>query len=186
MILLASAGLVGKSLYLLLRVSIGINPDHLVTTDIWLPLNTYKTDAQTIAVTRQIQRAIEVLPGVRSVGLEDGGLPVGDSNRGTAWLRLLGRSSHGEHEEAAERDIGSTYFQTLGAKLIEGRYFNDAEDSSKPRVAIVNQSFVRRYFPTEDPLGKQLADLRPLATTLRSWEWLRTFAKAHWTSPSRR
>jgi predicted permease len=62
--------------------------------------------------------------------------------------------------------VSTTYFQTLGAKLIEGRYFNDSEDGSKPRVAIVNQSFVRHYFPNEDAVGKQLADLHPKPTPM--------------------
>jgi len=84
-----------------------------------------------------------------------------EGNGNTTWFRVLGRPWHGEHEEAPQRDIGTTYFQTLGAKLIAGRYFDDAEDSSKPLVVIVNQSFVRKYFPSEGPLSKQLAGVRP-------------------------
>jgi predicted permease len=161
MVLLAGGGLLGKSLYMLLRVAVGINPDHLLTLDVALPETTYKTDPPTIAVTRDIMRNIQTLPGVQSVGLASLGLPL-EGNGNTTWFRVVGRPVHGEeHEEAPERDIGTTYFQTLGAKLIAGRYFDDAEDSSKPHVAIVNQSFVRKYFPGENPLGKQLADLHP-------------------------
>jgi predicted permease len=87
-------------------------------------------------------------------------------NGNTTWFRILGRPWHGEHEEAPERDVSTTYFQTLGAKLVDGRYFKDAEDTSKPRVAIVNQSFVRHYFPHEKPVGKLLADLHPKPTTI--------------------
>ena len=159
-ILLAGAGLLGKSLYLLLGVSIGINPDRLLTMDVATPAATYKTDAQTIAVKKQIASRIETLPGVQSVGFVGDGLPLG-GNGNTTWFRVLGRPWHGEHEEAPERDVSTAYFQTLGAKLIAGRYFNDAEDGSKPRVAIVNQSFVRHYFPNENPLGPRLGDLQP-------------------------
>jgi predicted permease len=165
LVLLAGAGLLGKSLYLLLHVSIGVNADHLLTMDVAAPDQTYKTDAQTIAVSREIVRAIGTLPGVQSVGFAGLGLPV-SGNGNTTWFRVMGRPWHGEHEEAPERDVSTTYFQTLGAKLIEGRYFNDSEDGSKPRVAIVNQSFVRHYFPNEDAVGKQLADLHPKPTPM--------------------
>ncbi len=159
MVLLAGAGLLGKSLYLLLRVSIGVNAEHLLTMDVALP-GTYKTDPQMLAVSREVVNRVESLPGVQSVGFAGLGIPM-SGNGNTTWFRVLGRPWHGEHQESPERDISTTYFQTLGAKLIAGRYFNEAEDSAKPHVAIVNQAFVRHYFPNEDPLGKQLGNLKP-------------------------
>jgi macrolide transport system ATP-binding/permease protein len=165
MVLLAGAGLLGKSLYLLLRVSIGVNAEHLLTMDVAIPASTYKTDPQTLAVSREIVNRVETLPGVQSVGFASLGIPM-SGNGNTTWFRVLGRPWHGEHQESPERDISTTYFQTLGAKLIAGRYFNDAEDSSKPHVAIVNQSFVRHHFPNEDALGKQLGNLNAKPTPM--------------------
>ena len=159
-VLLAGAGLLGKSLYRLLNVSLGVIPDHLLTLNVAMPPATYKTDAQTIAAVRQIASRIETLPGVQSVGFVGDGLPL-DGNGNTTWFRVMGRPWHGEHEESPQRDVSTTYFQTLGAKLIAGRYFNDTEDRSKPRVAVVNQSFVRHFFPNENPLGPRLGDLQP-------------------------
>ena len=72
---------------------------------------------------------------------------------------MLGRPWHGEHNDVPERDVSAGYFTTLGAKLIRGRYFNEGEDASKPRVAIVNQAMAKRYFPGEDPIGKQISGL---------------------------
>jgi len=144
---------------MLLRVSIGVNPEHLLAMDVQLP-GTYKTDEQRIAATREVTRAIQALPGVQSVGFAGLGIPM-DGNGNTTWFRVLGRPWHGEHDESPERDVGTTYFQTLQAKLVAGRYFMDVEDATKPRVAIVNQAFVRHYFPNENALGKQLGDLQP-------------------------
>jgi hypothetical protein len=183
-VLLAGAGLLGKSLYLLLGVSIGINPDRLLTMDVATPAATYKTDAQTIAVAKRIASRIETLPGVQSVGFVGDGLPLG-GNGNTTRFRVLGRPWHGEHEESPERDVSMTYFQTLGAKLIAGRYFNDAEDGSKPRVAIVNQSFAT-IFPTKIPLARGSATFNQNPTPSRSLALWRTFAKGHWTLPFRR
>jgi predicted permease len=55
--------------------------------------------------------------------------------------------------------VSSDYFATLGTKLIRGRYFTEGEDASKPSVAIINQAFVRQYFPGEDAVGKQITYL---------------------------
>jgi predicted permease len=157
MVLLVGAGLLGRSLYRLLHVDIGLRPDRLITMFVAAPDSSYGKDVQAIALERQVVSRIESLPGVKSVGISSD-LPVngwGD----TTWLRVLGRPWHGEHNEMPERDVSSGYFTTLGATLLRGRYFNEAEDASKPHVAIINQAFVRQYFPGEDPLGKQLSFL---------------------------
>ena len=158
MVLLAGAGLLGKSLYRLLHVDLGLQPDHLVTTEVAAPRSRYAKDAQAIALARQIVSRIESMPGVRSAGIATNGIPVG-GNGNTTWFRVLGRPWHGEHNEAPERDVSTAYFTTLEAKLLRGRYFNEEEDGSKPRVAIVNQAFARQYFPGEDPIGKQISGL---------------------------
>jgi macrolide transport system ATP-binding/permease protein len=84
-------------------------------------------------------------------------LPV-SFNGNTDWIRFVGRPYNGEHNEVNQRDVSSKYFRTIGAKLLRGRYFSDAEDASKPRVAVINQALARKYFPGEDPIGKQFGD----------------------------
>ena len=158
MVLLVGAGLLGKSLYRLLHVNLGLQPDHLITVDVAAPRSRYAKDPQAIALARQIVNQIESVPGVRSAGLAANGAPV-SGNGNTTWFRVLGRPWHGEHNESPERDVTAGYFTTLGARLLRGRYFNEAEDGSKPRVAIINQAFARKYFPGEDALGKQLSNL---------------------------
>jgi predicted permease len=155
--LLVGAGLLGKSLYRLLHVDIGFQPDHLATLEVAAP-RSYAKEDQAIALERRIVSGIASLPGVKSVGISSNGLPV-SGNGNTTWFRVLGRPWHGEHNEAPERTVNSDYFSTLGAKLLRGRYFTEAEDASKPRVAIINQALAKQYFPDEDPIGKQLSYL---------------------------
>lgn len=71
---------------------------------------------------------------------------------------MWGAPYNGEHNEVNQRDVSSSYFTTLGAKLLRGRYFTDAEDASKPRVVVINQALARQYFPGENPIGKQFGD----------------------------
>lgn len=157
-VLLVGAGLLGKSLYRLLHVDIGFQPEHLATLQVAAPQSGYANDEQAIALERQIVSRIASLPGVTSVGISANGLPI-SHNGNTTWFRVLGRPWHGEHNETPQRGVSSDYFTTLGAKLLRGRYFSEAEDSSKPRVVIINQTLARQYFPSEDPIGKQISYL---------------------------
>jgi predicted permease len=155
MVLLVGAGLLSKSLYLMLHVDIGMQPDHLATLSVGAP--TYPKEAQQVQLVRQVAGRLAALPGVKTVGVSTD-LPIngwGD----TTWFRIVGHPWHGEHNDTPEREISASYFETIGAKLLRGRGFREDEDSSKPLVAIVNRSFQQKYFPNEDPTGKQLASL---------------------------
>ena len=156
-VLLVGAGLLGKSLFRLLHVSIGFQPDQLITLQIVFPPSGYAKDEQKIALQREIVSRVESLPGVRSAGLSST-IPV-TTNGNTTWFRVLGRPWHGEHNEAPERDVSSGYFTTLGAKLLRGRYFTEADDVSRRPVVIINQALANQYFPNEDPIGRQLSYL---------------------------
>lgn len=156
-VLLSGAGLLGQSLYRLLNVQIGLKPDHLVLTYVAAPDARYLHDEQNIALQQTITSTISAIPGVQSVGITSDA-PIG-YNGDTTWFKILGRPWHGEHNDTPERDVNPEYFKTLGATLLRGRFFNEAEDGTKPHVAIVNQAFARHYFPGEDPLGKKLSPL---------------------------
>jgi predicted permease len=164
-VLLVSAGLLGKSLNRLLHVDVGFQSDHLATVSLELSDATYAKDEQVVAAERKIISRVSSLPGVESVGISNV-LPV-SFNGNTTWIRIVGRPYNGEHNEVNQRDVSSEFFTTLHAKLSRGRYFTDAEDGSKPKVVMINQALARKYFPGEDPIGKKLGDtdLSPKSVT---------------------
>jgi macrolide transport system ATP-binding/permease protein len=155
-VLLVGAGLLGKSFYRLLHVELGFQPDHLATVTVALSDTAYAKDEQQVTAQRQIVNRLSSLPGVRSVGVSSV-LPV-SFNGNTTWMRIMGRPYNGEHNEVNQRDVSSAFFTTLHAKLLRGRYFTEAEDASKPRVVIINQTLAKQYFPGEDPIGKKIGD----------------------------
>jgi predicted permease len=160
-VLLVSAGLLGKSLYRLLHVEVGFQSDHLATTTVALSDTTYAKEPQQVAAAREIVERVRSLPGVQSVGLTSM-LPV-SFNGNTQWIRVVGHPYNGEHNEVNERDVDAGFFPTIKARLMSGRYFTDAEDSTKPHVCLINQALARKYFPNEDPIGKKIGntDLKP-------------------------
>jgi macrolide transport system ATP-binding/permease protein len=157
MVLLAGAGLLGQSLYRLLHVEIGVRPDHLATIEVYAPRETYGKDPQAIALARLVTSRVEDLPGVSSVAVAENGVPL-SGNGNTTWFHVLGRPWHGEHNDVPERDVSGGYFTTLGARLLRGRYFNESDSASGPRVAIINRAFGKRYFPDEDAVGKEIVE----------------------------
>jgi len=160
-VLLVSAGLLGKSLYRLLHVEVGFQPDHLATVTVALSPGNYPKDEQQAEVGRKIVSQVASLPGVRSVGLTTQ-LPV-SFNGNTTWIRIAGHPYNGEHNEVNERSVSSDFFNVIQARLLRGRYFTEADLPGKPRVMLINKALADRYFPGEDPIGKKIGntDLAP-------------------------
>jgi predicted permease len=152
-VLLVGAGLLGKSLYRLLHVDIGLQADRLATVTVTAPSVKYAKNEQTIALLRQIEDRVRSLPGVQSVGSSSRRPLVGGN---TMWIRVAGRPYNGEHNDVHYREVTASYFSTLQARLIRGRYFREDEDASQPAVVIINRTLARQYFPGEDPLHRQL------------------------------
>ena len=164
-VLLTGAGLLGKSLYKLLHVDIGFPAEHLATINIGLPDAAFSKDGQVVGFARQVVQRVESLPGVESAAITSN-LPV-SCNCDTDWVRIVGKPYNGNHNDVNDRDVSAGFFATLHAKLLRGRYFTDAEDGSKPMVIIINEAFAKKYFPGEDPIGKQVGDIKLSPKSIR-------------------
>ena len=155
-VLLAGAGLLGKSFYRLLHVPIGFDPNHLATVQVTAPDTTYQSDGQTVALYREIVRRISALPGVASAGITSV-LPV-QCNCAIDRIQFPGRPYHGEHNDVDERHVSPGYLPALKAPLIRGRFFTEADDASRTGVAVINQTLAKKYFPNEDPIGQKIGN----------------------------
>ena len=155
-VLLAGAGLLGRSFYRLLHVPLGFDANHLATVEVAVPGTIYPTSEQTVELYREVVRRATSLPGVESAGLTSR-LPVG-CNCPTDGIRIVGRTYHGEHNEVNERHVSANYLPTLKATLVRGRYFTETDDASKPGVTVINEALARKYFPAQDPIGQSIAD----------------------------
>jgi macrolide transport system ATP-binding/permease protein len=155
-VLLAGAGLLGQSLYRLLHVPLGFDPNHLATVQVMAPDSLYKDDEQTVGLYREIVHRVSILPGVESAGISSM-LPV-QCDCNTDAIQIQARPLQSEHNEVDERHISPEYLPTLNATLVRGRFFTGADDGSRPGVAVINQVLARTFFPTEDPVGQRIAN----------------------------
>jgi predicted permease len=153
-VLLAGAGLLGKSLYRLLHVSLGFDPNHLAAVEVMAPGTVYQSDEQITALYQEIVRRVSSLPGVELAGMTSM-LPV-DCNCAIDRIHFAGRPYHGEHNDVEERHVSPGYLPALKATLVRGRFFSDADDASRPGVAVINQALARKYFPDENPIGQRI------------------------------
>ena len=154
MVLMTGAVLLGRSLYSLLHIDMGMRPEQLVSAALHWPPTRYSSDEEKCALARRIVRETSALPGVTSVAISLTP-PVGFA-WGTTSFRVVGRQNDGERNEVLKREVSPGYFKTVQARLIRGRAFDETEDASKPRVAIINRSLAKKYFGEEDPIGRQI------------------------------
>jgi macrolide transport system ATP-binding/permease protein len=154
MVLMVGAALLGQSLYRLLHLDLGFNPDHLALAGtMWRPED-YTGEIKQVVLFRELERQIAAVPGVQSVGLCIP--PPVDSDWFTGSIHIVGRPNHGETNEVYQRPVSAGFFGTIQARLLLGRMFQDDEDGSKPLVAIVNQALVRRYFGGGKAVGQSI------------------------------
>jgi len=120
------------------------------------PGNAYQNDEQLAGLYQEVSRRISALPGVVSVGMTSM-LPV-QCNCAIDRIHFPGKPDNGEHNDVDERHISPEYLSALKAPLVRGRFFTDADDNSHPGVAVINHSLAQKYFPHENPIGRQIAN----------------------------
>ena len=164
-ILLVSAGLLGKSFFRLLHVDLGFEPGHVASLLVIAPDVGYEKEEQQIALADKTMDQFRQLPGVQAVAFTST-LPV-SCNCNTNWIRFVGKPYSGEHNEVNYRAVTPEFFSTIRAKLLSGRFFADTDDANKPHVSIINKTLAQKYFPGEDPIGKKYGDTELSPKSLR-------------------
>ena len=156
--LLAGAGLLFRSLVGLQHVVPGLDARNVLNFRVTLPRQRYPEPQKRIAFFAQASEHLSQLPGVRSAGAISY-LPFNGMAAGTN-VRIEGRppAKPGEEIVATIRTVLPGYFRTMGIPLVRGRDFTDADDvETTPHRFIVNEAFVRKNLPGEEPIGKQIS-----------------------------
>jgi putative ABC transport system permease protein len=155
LVLLVGAGLLMKSLVLMLQVDPGFDTRGLLTMRVALPPSRYSEDGKAARFYEEMLRRVSAVPGVRGAALTSNLPLAGDGGTGTP--QVVGRSTPAsELTEAHLRTVSANYFGVLGVPLAKGRAFAERDDAQAPPVLLVNQTFAERVFPGEDPLGRRV------------------------------
>jgi putative ABC transport system permease protein len=155
LVLLSSAGLLVKSFLRLQKVSPGFDRSNVFTARVVLPDTTYGKPEQVAQFYDKLLKRIAHLPGVQSASA-------------AWWIPLSGSeisfsTDIQEHplpkseQPAIETNVvGTDFFKTLRVPVLRGREFSEQDDRGAAPVAIVTESFAKKYFPGEDPIGKRI------------------------------
>lgn len=155
MVLLVTAGLCLRSLGNAERIDMGFDPNPTLTASIEMPARTFSPE-EAEAFYRQALDRLASLPGVAKVGSVSH-LPLRMEIR-TTEVRVEGQPPVPDDKlpSVDTATAGPGYFNTMKIPVLQGREFTIADDSKSPRVAMVNESFARRYFPGSSAVGKRL------------------------------
>jgi predicted permease len=156
MVLLCSAGLLVKSLYRMFHVDLNFNPSGLATLEINVHGAGYDQVDQLRMLSQRLLARLSTMPGVISVA-HTSDLPI-TCNCSSSEFRVVGHAWNREPDKALRRETSADYFKVLQARLIAGRFYTEADDALKPRIAVINRALVKNFFPGEDPVGRMIGD----------------------------
>ncbi len=158
LMLLLGAGLLVKNFWQLLNVDPGFNTRNLLSLEVSLAGERYSDSPQRSAFYQQTLERLSSLPGVQAAAAINH--PPFSGRRGINVFKIEGRpepTGMSDTPLADFRVISSGYFRMMDIPVLQGRAFNESDGADAPRVAIVNQAFVQRFLPGENPLGRRLS-----------------------------
>jgi hypothetical protein len=150
LLLLTAAGAAIQGFSRMMRRPLGYDPHHVMSVGIPVHENTLNTWAERAAYFTQLRERVTATPGVISAGISTNATPP--SNGWGQPFEILGKTA-AEQQEARANFVSPEYFTILHIPLVEGRLWEQSEVSRGATLALVNQAFVRRYFPGEDVLN---------------------------------
>ena len=155
-VLLVGAGLLIRSFSKLLAVDPGFRAERVVTFAIAAPDTKYGQYAQRRELVSNLVERMKRVPGAQGAAVVTG-LPLSNIMMRTS-AHIVGTPPErpGERKSTDVAMATPGYFTTMGIPLVAGRDFTDRDGSGAPVVSIVNQEFVKRYFPNENPIGKRI------------------------------
>jgi predicted permease len=157
MVLLAAAGLFLRGLQRFLNTDPGWRVDGVLTANMSLRGDKYKEDKQRVVFLTELENRLRALPGVQHAAIGDSN-PVFGFNSSSSFL-VEGRPEPppDKYPEMFYEPVSSDYFETLGARLQQGRTFNTSDTSDHPAVVIINETTAHTFWPNESPIGKRVS-----------------------------
>ena len=157
LILLIGSGLMVKAFWKLQEIDAGINPNNLLTMQLSLPTVNYKDPAAVNAFYSSLTERLNTTPGVVSAAIASGLPPERTLNANDTGIENFVPVPGGPLQNVDYwNSVSGKYFETLGARLLEGRFLSDSDGASAPFVVVVNHTMARTFWPRESALGHRV------------------------------
>lgn len=157
LLLLTGAGLLLRSFQSLQSVNQGFSGERVFSFDLTLPGVKYRTMPLQIQFFDSLIENLRQLPGVENVGITSR-FPLEKKNSMVIPYSIEGETKSPDSQLDAMDGIVSSpdYFRAMGIPLLRGRFFSEQDSSVSERVMIVDEEFVRRHWPSQDPVGRRV------------------------------
>ncbi len=157
MVLLVAGGLLLRSFALVTSVNPGFDPTNVVEAEVSLPQFQYSTPQQWRAFSNELLARLHAQPGLRDSALA-APLPMDRQGEATLPFSNVGNPPlpPGKSIAADYATVSPDYFQVMRIPLLRGRFFSEQDSPSNPNVAIISETLSRRYFPDQEPMGRQM------------------------------
>jgi len=154
-ILLIGAGLSIRSFLNLRQVDPGFNLKNVVVMTLTLSVG-HSTTEERVSFYAPLLERLQSLPGVTAAGLASS-VPLDDSSDYSPSFEIEGRTMPAEEARASFNIASEGFFRTLEIPRVRGRTFTAADTKGAPEVVIINESFARKYWPGQDPVGHRIS-----------------------------
>jgi len=157
LVLLIGAGLMVRSLAHLWNVNPGFNPHNVLEFGYTLPPSLAHGNPDTIrAAYHDFDNRLAAIPGVKAVSQSWGAIPFNGDDERSFWLEDQPKPASNQMSMALLYLVGPDYLKVMDIPLRRGRFFTEHDDAKSPLVAVIDNTFARKYFPDEDPIGKRI------------------------------
>jgi putative ABC transport system permease protein len=157
-VLLAGAGLMLQGFARLQSTYAGIDPHNVLTAQVSLPDAQYSKTPEQVAFSLRLQDGLNRIPGVRSATIAGLGLPpIRRVNDNTTEIEgFVPRPNGPINNIAYYQVVGERFFETLGARMIQGRELEPRDADANTHGVVINQAMARTFWPHENPLGHRI------------------------------
>ncbi len=157
LVLLIGAGLMIHSMVDLWDVNPGFNPHGVLTFAVSLSPSRGVSAATSRSAIRELDERLQDIPGVQSIDSTGGILPMDGDNELPFWREGQPKpADESEMNQSLFYETGPEYLKAMQIPLKRGRFFTINDNEHSPAVVVVDERFVREYFPNEDPIGKRI------------------------------
>jgi putative ABC transport system permease protein len=157
MVLLVAGGLLMRSFALVTSVDPGFDPTNVMEAEVSLPQFQYSTPQQWTAFSNELLARLHAQPALRDSALA-APLPMDRQGPANLGFSIVGNPPlpPGKSTTADYATVSPDYFRVMRIPLLRGRFFSEQDSPSDPNVAIISETLARRYFPNQDPIGRQM------------------------------
>ncbi|HME10150.1 MAG TPA: ABC transporter permease [Bryobacteraceae bacterium] len=153
LLLLTAAGAVVNGFLRLMRTDLGYDPRHTMSVGIPVHQNSHVSWDDRAKYFEQLLARVAAMPEVEAAGISTNATPPSNGNDLT--FEIFGRPA-GEREELRANWVSPEYFTVLRIPLLQGRFWDQTEVGRGARLAVINQTMARQYWPNGDAVGKQV------------------------------